>query len=487
MKRTNKYLDNLVTKILNETLEEKAESLMAKFDPNPSFDYIQEGETCECGSKEFYEGMCVECGTMKGEVMEKECMEGDPGCMGEGTIYELELDETEEVDFDEMDFEMSKRKEERDEKRRGRGLYQNLDNPHTRKHMALHNPELASRYDDPFTELDEDEMEEGNAFTDALRKTPKGGKFKLGGKEYTDRSNLEERWKGEVDVEKTGEYSNKTIKQLDAEIERLKNKTEKVKESGKKVSKADREKMSELYFAKRAKQGWPGKGKSKVEETLYRLSDDKGFELFTEDEIIDLIEGIVVEEKKKRNIKKGLEPKGLTKYREAHKGSGKENVDYLKSVGKKMTDYIKDGSKGKYETNPKHFPKGNGQLAKMDKMAYEIPDEGKKFNLDIAGLNIPDYDEIMPDKKKIKGQIQGSNINANNPEWANAEDTGVNKMFADIFDEDPLGKLKDKSYNRYDQPVVLNKSKGKKSKNGLNLTEEFDRMKGLITYNRKTQ
>jgi hypothetical protein len=35
-------------------------------------------------------------------------------------------------------------------------------------------------------------MEEGNAFTDELRKTPKGGKFKVGNKEFTDTSDLEE-------------------------------------------------------------------------------------------------------------------------------------------------------------------------------------------------------------------------------------------------------------------------------------------------------
>jgi hypothetical protein len=36
---------------------------------------------------------------------------------------------------------------------------------------------------------------EGNAFTDELRKTPKGGKFKVGGKEFTDTSDLEEGFK----------------------------------------------------------------------------------------------------------------------------------------------------------------------------------------------------------------------------------------------------------------------------------------------------
>ena len=39
-------------------------------------------------------------------------------------------------------------------------------------------------------------------------------------------------------------------------------------------------------------------------------------------------------------------------------------------VKKKMRDYLKDGSKGEYTESPKHFPKGNGELAKMDKKAY---------------------------------------------------------------------------------------------------------------------
>jgi len=41
-------------------------------------------------------------------------------------------------------------------------------------------------------QVEEGDMEEGNAFTGALAKTPKGGKFKVGGKEFTDTSSLEE-------------------------------------------------------------------------------------------------------------------------------------------------------------------------------------------------------------------------------------------------------------------------------------------------------
>jgi len=43
-----------------------------------------------------------------------------------------------------------------------------------------------------YNKMDEADMEEGNAFTAALAKTPKGGKFKVGDKEFTDTSDLEE-------------------------------------------------------------------------------------------------------------------------------------------------------------------------------------------------------------------------------------------------------------------------------------------------------
>jgi len=393
MKRTNKYLDNLVTKIINETLEEKADQVMAKLGGSDDFDYVAEGETCKCGSKEFYEGMCVECGTMKGDIFEKECMEGGPGCMGEAKTYEL--DEFEDEDWLRVTDEITK---ELDRSQRMSDKSSERRSERRIRHKQVD---------------DEAEMEEGNAFTDALRKTPKGGKFKLGGKEYTDNSSLD--------------------------------------------------------------------------ETLYRLSDDKGFELFTEDEIIDLIENIIIEEKEKSNIKKGQEPKGLTKYKEVHKKDGKENEDALKAVVKKMTDYVKAGSKGKYETNPDRFPKGNGQLAKMDKMAYEIDEEGIDFNVEVSGQMIPDYDGKPPKKKFIEKQIKGSSDNGNNQEWANAENTGVNDKFAEYFENDQLAKWKDESYGRVPSPVYEEKSKSKKSKKDKSINEEFERISELMIYSRKTQ
>lgn len=70
--------------------------------------------------------------------------------------------------------------------------YHHKTDPHTQMTQAdfdqamgrgssLHDPAARSAFD-------EGEMDEGNAFTAALAKTPKGGKFSVGGKTFTDRS-----------------------------------------------------------------------------------------------------------------------------------------------------------------------------------------------------------------------------------------------------------------------------------------------------------
>ena len=76
-------------------------------------------------------------------------------------------------------------------------------------------------------EMEEGETEEGNAFTGMLKKTKKGDSFELGGKNYTDRSNLEEKWNKDVDVKHTGEYSDMSIEELNAAIKKQKAKIQK--------------------------------------------------------------------------------------------------------------------------------------------------------------------------------------------------------------------------------------------------------------------
>jgi hypothetical protein len=403
--KNNNYYNVLLKKILNETLEDKAKEVMEKLKFNKhgtSFDYV-EGEMCESCGGEMREGeACESCGYKEnGEVLETRKSYRNNNKLSDSDIEEIterlfgkqkNIDKNKNNRIDKEDFTLLRKKRETKENK----------------------GECMECGDKSY--MEEDETAEGNSFTNKLRQTPKGGKFKLGNKEYTDNSSLEEN-----------------------------------------------------------------------NNVLYRLNSGHGSELFTENEIINLIENIIIEEKEKSNIKKGKTPAGLEAYEKAHKGSGKENENYMKEFSKKMLDYTKSGSKEKFNTKPKHFPKGNGQLAKMDKMAYEIDDEGTDFNVEVAGQNIPDYDGKPPKKETIEKQIKGSSTNGNNQEWANAENTGVNDKFSKYFEDDQLAKWKDESYGRVPSPVYdeipLKNKKGGKSK----LKEEFDRMKSLMGYKEKTQ
>ena len=174
---------------------------------------------------------------------------------------------------------------------------------------------------------------------------------------------------------------------------------------------------------------------------------------------------------------------------------------YIKDVTKKMQDYLKNGSKGDYSMDPKMFPQGNGEIAKMEKMAY-VPSEDVRDYIEAftgAGMENLDYDEIKPNEEWVEKNIVGSSETGNNPEWANAVETPVNKRRNKIRKDNLLAKAKRKAYNKAEQPVVQDKTgEGKvdkimnqlesttsKSKDKLN--EEFGKMKDLIFYNRKTQ
>jgi hypothetical protein len=229
--------------------------------------------------------------------------------------------------------------------------------------------------------------------------------------------------------------------------------------------------------------------KSKVAESLQ----------LTEDELVSLIEKIIKEDKK-TNFKKS-NTRGLDVYQKAHTGSGKENNEYLKSVAKKMKEYLKDGSKGQYDTNPEIFPKGNGELAKMSKKAYHVSKDGEEFLDDYMrpGMENLDYDEVHPNEDWMKDNIEGSSRTGNNPGWGNAEKTDLGAKLNKKRKENKFAKARRMAANKSAQPVVSDKP-GQESGKGLNiklestenkknelLSEEFNRMKNLIGYDRKTQ
>ena len=431
MKKLNTtYLDNLVSKILKETLEEKADSLVSKI----------KGDVCECGGT-MYEGECNECGYSAGQMEEDIHDEGDIN--GEfDYVGENEYIDDIEVDVEDTDEDKEKTCKYHIEnfgkedpvtiemcqgininealKGRQKRLDRNKNNKIDSEDFKLLRKEKSVKKSIKHG-MEEQETEEGNAFSGALSNAKKSGKdsFEVDGKKYP------------------------------------------VKES-------------------------------------YRL---------TESEMISLIEKIVKDQKnkivkdpaEKNNIKgMGGSPRCLEVYKKAHKGSGKENDDYIKDVTKKMKDYLKDGSKGEYEMNPKTFPVGNGELEKMDKKAFELTDDLEDFNYEIAGLNLPTPDAIEFNEDFMEKLYKGDSTTGNAP-GGNALESKANDRFDKLRKKNTLKKLKDQSYNRVPQPVFNEKSgtdKGKgvniklesiEDKKTQQINEEFNRMKSLMGYNQKTQ
>jgi len=224
----------------------------------------------------------------------------------------------------------------------------------------------------------------------------------------------------------------------------------------------------------------------------------------TEEEMIDLIEKIVNEEKD--NIRKQSSAPGISITKRNLGKSKKENDDYIKSVTKKMKEYLKDGSKGDFEFEPKIFPKGNGELGEMKKKTYKASPEVEEYIENFAAgaaLENISYDEIHPNEEWVESNIVGSSKTGNNPKWANAVETEVNEKRNKVRKNNYISILKKKeSYNRQPQPVYDSKQDDEKEKNVARIfqalestddkkekliKEEIDKMNRILGYNKKTQ
>jgi hypothetical protein len=446
-----------ILKIVDRVLAEEVTNRISKVK-----NQILESENMcsECGTGYMEEGVCNECGYMQEEINELGGMDDGHPRFGNLRLKDMSRKEIERLlrGDDDMDSE----EEEFD--------------------MDTDDFDVDMDYEE---ELGETDVEEGNAFTGALAKAKDKGEesFMVNGKKFNVKeSQINEKWKGKVKVEKTGEHAGKTIEEIDNEIKDLKEKTKKYQKEGKKVPAKMRETMSELYFAKRAKKDtW----KSPV-----AVKENKFY--FTESEIVEIIENIVNEEKKSSKNPDNNLTKSLS-------ASKKENEKNISDVVKKMKDYLKDGSKGTYEMNPKHFPKGNGELAKMDKKAYIASNDVEEYvdNFTAAGLENLDYDDIKPNEDWVTDNVVGSERTGNKPDWANAVETPVNKKRDKIRKDNLLAKIKRKSYGKAPQPVNdtagENTDKGSKILMNLESTEdkkvlsEISKMKSIIGYQQKTQ
>jgi len=509
MKKINStYIDNLVQRVINETLENRADSLVSKIKSNVNelggmddghprfgklnlstmsddeiadlmkqpidhddededfsmrghffddedgedeFEEIDEDDCVECGKSNMYESSEVcECG---GGIYEGECMECGASYMEEGIYDEEDLNGDDDFDYvaeeeDTIDFEEDET--EKDEEN---------------KEFCKYQKKMFGPDDERYTEKCL-----GKSAVKDLSRRPISMNERLRGNQ----SKIDKNKNNKIDAE---DFRMLRGKKRETEID------------------------EKLY----GKQSRLDKNKNgKIDSEDFKMLRKESVRL-TESEIIDLIEKIVLEQKEEKEVKSNIKttekPKGLSAYERAVKGSKKENDDYIKSVGKKMKDYLKDGSKGDYEENPKHFPKNNGQLEKMKKMAYEVSKDGEEFldNYMRPGMENLDYDEMQPNEDWMKDNIEGSSRTGNNPEWANAEETDLGEKLNKKRKENKLAKAKRAAYNKSSQPVFTDKpgqesgnpldikTESTETKTGKKLNEEFEKMKLLISYDRKTQ
>ena len=222
----------------------------------------------------------------------------------------------------------------------------------------------------------------------------------------------------------------------------------------------------------------------------------------TEDEMIELIERIVIQEKTAVDT---LQSKNS-------KETKKSNDDYIKQVTQKIKDYMGDMGV-EYKPDSEEFPRGNtmmditdkdGKVKNSDKkQMYHASDAVEEYVDQVGrsgGMENLEYDQIKPDESRLDKYIEGSSLTGNSDEYANAVKTNVNKDVNKRRKLNVLAKLKKMSYQKADQPVydiagsethndVMKSldlaSIEEKKKNKIN--EDMEKIKNLIDYNRKTQ
>lgn len=366
---------------------------------------------------------------------------------------------------------------------------------------------------------EEAETEEGNTFTGALAKAKESGKdsFEVDGKKFNVKE-TEEKWIQKTKMHKGALHKKLGIPEGDkipqAKLKSLKKELMKKAEGDKKLSAEDSKLLKQVNLALTLK--------SVKESSKPSLK-------LTEDELIDMIEKIVVEQKvkdkaEKENISK-KSPEGLKKTMKALEGSKKENDDYAKDVVKKMKDYMKDmfsGGKG-YEENPEDFPQSNYDMEKEhNEKKYHPSDAVEEYIEAFAypGMTNLVYDEIKPDEEMIEKQIKGDSKNGNAVTGKDGKALGnvskrsekVGDRFKKNFDENLYGaEQMNVSYKRQSQPVdvagekreagslktkksstdkaqkIMNQLESTEDKKSKVIAEEMEKMKNLIGYNRKTQ
>ena len=451
------YISNIFRKILKEDLEEKAELLINKLDLNKKTNLYGDNEF---DYVEENKSMCESCGGMVNE---------GENCEECGNMYEIDLQELGGMDdghprFGKTKFKNQMTKDEVERLLRG----DDDEDEDDYRDLSMYNPYYG----------DDENMDDSYTDKKSIRTSRRDHKGDMGeGVNFE----IDEEQLYEIDFEK--EENN--------EGNAFSGALNKARKSGEDDFEVDGKKF-------------------KVKESI----------LYTESDLLDLIENLVIEEK---DTFKKSEPKGYKEYERVHNADKKENDNYLKSVAKKMTDYLKGSSDSgsKYEMKEtEKFPTENGGMKKGIRKKYTPSDAVDEYieSFSYPGQTNLVYDEIKPNDEKIKGQLVGSSTNGNaqvdkdGKALGNVVPSEVGERFYKNFKDNLYGQEQmNASYKRQPQPVdqageetergtlkskrgkktaqsVLNKleeSKNIKQENQLN--EEFGRMQQLMGYNRKTQ
>jgi hypothetical protein len=370
---------------------------------------------------------------------------------------------------------------------------------------------------------EEAETDEGNTFTKALDDARNAGKktMEVDGKTLPvkDSKKMDEakkdKWIQKTDMKKGALHKKLNVPEDEkipqAKLKSLKKELMKKAEGDKKLSQSDSTLLKQVNLAL----------------TLKGIKENSNKITFSEEELIDFIENIVVEQKvkdkaEKNNISK-KEPEGLKKTNKALAASKKENEDYAKEVVKKMKKYVKAGSNGEFKESPEEFPENNYQLSDMkEKTKKYHPSDAVDEYIDAfayPGMTNLVYDEIKPEEEKIERQIKGHRMNGN----AEVDESGKalgnvvpsktgEKFFKNFKDNLYGAEQQQASYKRQPQPVdiageakesgslksikkgsmdkaskIMNQLESHEDKKTKVISEEMKKMKNLISYNRKTQ
>jgi hypothetical protein len=384
---------------------------------------------------------------------------------------------------------------------------------------------------------EEAETEEGNAFTGALADAKKDGRdsFEVDGKKYhvkeskgkkcakcgmmnckcnhkKETKESEKKWIQKTDIKKGALHKKLNVpddeKIPQSKLKSLKKELMKKAEGDKKLSSSDLKTLKQVNLVL----------------TLKGIKENENKIVFTENELIDLIENIVIEQKEKKeksNISK-KEPEGLKKTMKALNASKKENEDYAKSVVKKMKDYLKSGSNGEFSENPEAFPESNYDLSGMkEKTKKYHPSEAVDEYIDAfayPGMTNLVYDEIKPEDEKIEMYLKGNSKTGNavkdkdGKALGNVVPSEVGEKFMKNYKDNLYGaEQQNASYKRQPQPVdvagetkstgslkkikssteksakIFNQLESTEDKKSKIISEEMEKMKNLISYDRKTQ